>query len=92
MENVVCVTIIKEKETTVKTRIARIKLKCTFADFFQEFVGPNKLENEVSDIKIEVRETIDGTPFQICLEETYVCASQIIKPKFFTFTLTENID
>ena len=35
---------------------------------------------------------IEGTPFQISLEETYVCASQIIEPKFFTFTLIENID
>ena len=65
MEAVVCVTIVKEKETTVKTRIARIKLECTFADFFQEFVGLNKLENEVSGyVKIEIRETIERTPFQ----------------------------
>ena len=41
---------------------------------------------------MEIRDTIEGTPCQICLQETYVCASQIIKPKFFTFTLTENID
>ena len=68
-------------------------MECTFADFFQELVGLSKLENEVSgDFKIEIRETIEGTPFQISLVETYVCASQIIKPKFFTFTLTENID
>ena len=93
MKAVVCVTIVKEKETIVKNRIARIKLKCTFGDFFQEFVGLNKLENEVSvDVKIEIRETIEGTPFQISLEETYVCASQFIEPKFFTFTLIENID
>ena len=65
MEAVVCVTIVKEKETIVKNRIARIKLECTFSDFFQEFVGQNKLENEVSgDVKIEIRETIEGTPFQ----------------------------
>ena len=93
MEGVVCVMIVKEKETIVKNRIARIKLECTFVDFFQEFVGLNKLENEVSgDVKIEIRETIKGTSFQISLEETYVCTSQIIKPKFFTSTLTENID
>ena len=60
-----CITIVKEKETIVKNRIARIKLECTFADFFQEFVGLNKLGNEVSgDIKIEIMETIEGTPFQ----------------------------
>ena len=65
MEAVVCVTIVKEKETIVKNRIAQIKLECTFADFFQEFVGLNKLENEVSgDVKIEIRETIEGNPFQ----------------------------
>ena len=65
MEAVVCITIVKEKETIVKNRIARIKLECTFADFFQEFVGLNKLGNEVSgDIKIEIMETIEGTPFQ----------------------------
>ena len=88
-----CVTIVQEKETIVKNRIARIKLECTFADFFQEFVGQNKLKNEVSrNVKIEIRETIEGTPFQISLEEIYACASQITKPKFFTFTLTENID
>ena len=46
MDAVVCVTIVKEKETIVKNRIARIKL-------------------EVSrDVKIEIRETIAGTPFQ----------------------------
>ena len=65
MEAVVCITIVKEKETIVKNRIAQIKLECTFADFFQEFVGLNKLGNEVSgDIKIEIMETIEGTPFQ----------------------------
>ena len=36
MEAVVCVTTVKEKETIVKNRIARIKLECTFADFFQD--------------------------------------------------------
>ena len=66
-----CTTIAREKETIVKNRKAQIKLECTFADFFQEFVGLNKLENEVSgDAKIEIRETIEGTPFQISLEET----------------------
>ena len=65
MEAVVSVTIVKEKETIVKNSIARIKLECTFANFCQEFVGLNKLENEVSgDVKIEIRETIEGTPFQ----------------------------
>ena len=68
-------------------------MECTFAEFFQEFLGLNKLENEVSgDVNLEIRETIEGTSFQISLEETYVCASQIIKPNVFTFTLTENID
>ena len=66
MEIVVCVTIVKEKETIVKNRIAGVKLEFTFANFFQEFVGLNKLENEVSgDLKIEIREIIEGTPFQI---------------------------
>ena len=61
-----CVTIVKEKETIVKNKIARIKLEFTFADFFQEFVGLNKLENEVpGDVKTEIREIIEGTPFQI---------------------------
>ena len=65
MEAVVCVTTVNKKETVVKNRIARIKLECTFADFFQEFVGLNKLKNEVSgDVEIEIRETIEGTPFQ----------------------------
>ena len=73
MEDVVCVTIVKKKETIVKNRIARIKLECNFADFFQEFIGLNKLKNEVSgDVKIEIRDTIGGTPFQISLEETCV--------------------
>ena len=50
-----------------------MKLECTFADFFQEFVGLNKVESEVSrDVKIEIRETIEGTPFQISLEETCI--------------------
>ena len=66
MEIVVCVMIVKEKETIVKNRIARIKLEFTFANFLQEFVRLNKLENEVSgDVKIEIREIIEGTPFQI---------------------------
>ena len=40
-------------------------MECTFADFFQEFVGLNKLENEVSgDVQTEIRETILGTPVQ----------------------------
>ena len=93
MEAVVWVMIVKEKETIAKDRIARIKLECTFADFFKEFAGLNKLENEVSGyLKIEIWETIEGTIFQISLEERYVCVSQTIKPKFFTFILTENID
>ena len=66
MEAAVCVTIVNQNETIVKNRIARIKLECTFADFFQEFVGLNKLKNEVSGhVKIKIRETIEGTPFQI---------------------------
>ena len=48
MEAVVCVMIVKEKETIVKNMIAQIKLEFTFADFFQEFVGLNKPKNEVS--------------------------------------------
>ena len=48
IEAVGCATIVKEKETIVKNRIAQIKLECTCADFCQEFVGLNKLENEVS--------------------------------------------
>ena len=65
MEAVVCVTIVKEKETVVKNRIAQIKLECPFADFFQELIGLNKLKNKVSgDVNIEIRETIEGTPFQ----------------------------
>ena len=65
MEAVVCITIVKEKETVVKNRKARIKLECTFADFFQEFIGLNKLKNEVEgDVEIKIRETIEGTPFQ----------------------------
>ena len=65
MEAVVCVTIVKEKETVVKNRIAQIKLECTFTDFFQEFIGLNKLKNEVEgDVEIKIRETIEGTPFQ----------------------------
>ena len=64
-EAVVCVTIVKEKKTIVKNRIAQIKLEFTFANFFEEFVGQNKLKNEVSgDVKIEIREAIEGTPFQ----------------------------
>ena len=39
MEAVWCITILKEKETIVKNRIAQIKLECTYADFCQEFVG-----------------------------------------------------
>ena len=36
-----------------------------FCKFFQEFVGLDKLKNEVSgDVEIEIRETIEGTPFQ----------------------------
>ena len=66
MEAVVYVMIAKEKEAIVKNRIARIKLECTFADFFKQFAGLNKLENEVSGyLKIEIRETIEGTIFQI---------------------------
>ena len=65
MEAIVCLAIVNEKETIVKNRIAQIKLECTFSDFFQEVIGLNKLENEVSgDFKIEIRETIEGTPFQ----------------------------
>ena len=65
MEALVCVMIVKKKETIVKTRMARIKCECTFADFFQEFVGVNKLENQVSgNSKIEITETIKGTRFQ----------------------------
>ena len=83
----------KGKGNNCENRIAQIKLECTFPNFFEEFVGLNKLENEVSeDVKIEIRKTIEGTSFQISLEETYVCTSQIIKPKFLTFTWTENID
>ena len=48
MEAVVCLTTVKEKKTIVKNRIARLNLECTFAYFCQEFVGLNKLENEVS--------------------------------------------
>ena len=49
-------------------------------------------KNKVSgDVKIKIRETIKEITIQIPLEATYVCASQIIKPKFLTFALTENI-
>ena len=49
-------------------------------------------KNKVSgDVKIKIRETIKETTIQIPLEATSVCASQIIKPKFLTFALTENI-
>ena len=86
MEAVVCVTIVKEKETVVKNRIARIKLECTFADFFQEFVGLNKLENEVSgDVEIEIRETIEGTPFQtFTLKAMVLFALSSNKQKMFS--------
>ena len=57
-----CITIVKEKETIVKSRIARIKLECTFADFFQEFVGLNKLENEVSGISKSRSERLSKEP------------------------------
>ena len=56
----------KGKGNSCKKRTARIKLESTFADFCQEFVGLNKLENEVSGD----RETIERTHFPISLEET----------------------
>ena len=33
--------------------------------------------------EIKIRETIEGPTFQISLEETYACASQITKTDFF---------
>ena len=50
--------------------------------FVKNLLG--KLENEVS-----VDQEDQEPHFPISLEETYVCTSQIIKPKFFTFSLTE---
>ena len=35
--------------------------------------------------EIKIRETIEGPTFQISLEETYACASQITKTDFFFF-------
>ena len=52
--------------------------------FVKNLLG--KLENEVS-----VDQEDQEPHFPISLEETYVCTSQIIKPKFLTFALTENI-
>ena len=35
--------------------------------------------------EIKIRETIEGPTFQISLEETYACTSQITKTDFFFF-------
>ena len=35
--------------------------------------------------EIKIRETIEGPTFQISLEETYACASQITKTDYFFF-------
>ena len=35
--------------------------------------------------EIKIRETIKGPTFQISLEETYACASQITKTDYFFF-------
>ena len=35
--------------------------------------------------EIKIRETIEGPTFQISLEETYACASQITKTDYYFF-------
>ena len=35
--------------------------------------------------EIKIRETIEGPTFQISLEETYACTSQITKTDYFFF-------
>ena len=52
----------------------------------------NKLENEVSGGQNRDQEDYRKNPFSNFLKKSYVCASQIIISKFFTFTLTEKIN
>ena len=93
IEAVVWVMILREKETIVKNRITWIKLECTSAFFFFKsslgWLSSKMKFQEMSNSRSGrlPKESLFKFP-----EKKHVCTLQIIKPKFFTFTLTENID